>query len=104
MSRRQDGFSRISVARAAESAGLKPTDVKSGPHPDTGDDCLHLAATIQQYSTFLASLAVQHRTAGRTASITESVQLQIDDRGDTVFWFPGVRIGETWIPGARPGE
>lgn len=86
-------FSQEAVTRALEYAGLDRSALRYAPHPDSGGDCLRLEADIQQYSAFLACLAVQHRTADDTATLTSHVQLHYQDgTGDTLFWFPGVRV------------
>jgi hypothetical protein len=104
MTGRLDGFTRLSIAKALEYAGLEQGALKSGAHPDDGGNCLYMRATIQQYSAFLAALAVQYRTADGTAPITGRVRLDIDNDGDSRFWFPEMQIRERWIPGARSGE
>lgn len=95
------GFSRVVVARALDYAGLEQGAVKSGPHPDDGRDCLYLEATIQQYSSFLVGLTVQHEAVYKAARLSDRVQLQIDLTGDTRFWLPGVRIDGVWTPGTE---
>lgn len=94
-------FPRTAIMRALEYAGLRQSDMKAGPHPDTGQDCLYLEATIQQYSAFLAALAVQYRTAEDMTGITDTVQIQTDSSGDSRFWIPGVRVQDLGIPGQR---
>lgn len=73
-------------------AGLEASALKTGAHPDNGQDCLHLEADIQQYSAFLTALAVQYRTADRLTFLVDQVQLQYDGKGDTRFWLPGVEV------------
>jgi hypothetical protein len=81
------------VTRALEYAGLDRSALMSAPHPDNGHMCLRLKADIQQYSAFVARLAVQHRAADDIAVLTDHVRLQYEDRsGDTLFWLPGVGI------------
>jgi hypothetical protein len=77
---------------ALSFAELSWDDLKRGPHPDDGHDCLYVEADIQQYSQFLTALAVQYRTADRLLFMTDQVRLQHDDQGDTRFWLPGVEV------------
>lgn len=74
--------------RALEFAGLDAEALSIGPHPDTGQPSWVLDATIQQYSAFLASLAVQFKSASRLESIIDTVQIENRTNGDTLFWIP----------------
>jgi hypothetical protein len=80
------------VKAALKFAKLDWMKVKRGGHPDSGEDCLYLEADVQQYSAFLAALAVQSRTADAIGFLVDQVQLQETDTGDTRFWFPGVVV------------
>jgi len=80
------------IEGALAFAGLGEHTLKRGPHPDSGQDCLYLEADIQQYSAFLAALAVQYRTADRLAFLADQVQLQVNGKGDSRFWLPGVEV------------
>ncbi|MFE0472720.1 hypothetical protein ACFW2V_13995 [Streptomyces sp. NPDC058947] len=80
------------VDAALTFAGLKRRDLKRGPHPDDGHDCLYLEAPVQQYSQFLVALAAQYHTADRLLFLTDRVRLQYDSEGDTQFWLPGVEV------------
>jgi hypothetical protein len=80
------------IERSLEFAGLPWESLRRGSHPDSGDDCLFLEGTIQQYSAFLVALAVQHRGAGRMSFLVDQVQLQTDNEGDTRFWMPGLTV------------
>jgi hypothetical protein len=73
----------------------------TGPHPDTGQNCLYVDATIQQWSGFIAAMAARHRTAREISALTEQVQLHTGSGGHTRFWLPGIEVGERWLPGPR---
>lgn len=80
------------VKAALKFAGLKPEALRSGHHPDTGDECLCLEADIRQYSAFLAFLAAQICTIDRLGLITDRVRLHISSNGDTLFWLPDIEM------------
>lgn len=80
------------VVAAMTFAGLPPETLQSGADPDTGFQCLYLEADIQQYSAFLAALAVQYQTATRLTFLFDQVKVQSDRRGNTRFWLPGVEV------------
>lgn len=84
----QDG----QVQAALDFAGLGRGAFRQAPHPDNGYTCTYLKADIQEYSAFLAALAIQCRAADVLAPLVDQVQLQYDSSGDTRFWLPGLAI------------
>lgn len=85
-------FGSDTVKRALTFANLTPSDLKRDAHPDDGTSCLYLEADIQQYSAFLAALAVQYRSADDLLVLADRVRLQHTPSGDTRFWLPGVQV------------
>lgn len=83
---------RVEVRMALGFAGLDGTALKSGPHPDSGEECLRLVADVRQYSAFLVALAVQRRAADELSFLADQVQIEHDSNGDTRFWLPGLTI------------
>lgn len=86
-------FQKDQVDNALEFAGLSWGAFKQEPHFDSGFLCTYLKADIQEYSAFIAALAVQCRLADIMAPLVDQVQLQHDGDGDTRFWMPGIAIG-----------
>lgn len=86
-------FQEEQVSNALEFAGLAWSAFKQGPHFDSGYLCTYLKADVQEYSAFIAALAVQCRLADVMAPLVDQVQLQYDGEGDTRFWMPGIAIG-----------
>lgn len=86
-------FQENQVANALEFAGLTQDAFRREPHFDSGIPCTYLRADIQEYSAFIAALAVQCRLADIMTPLVDQVQLQYDSSGDTRFWMPGIAIG-----------
>ena len=85
-------FQQMQVENALEFAGLTRDAFQRGPHFDNGHLCTYLKADIQEYSAFIAALAVQCRLVDVMVPLVDRVQLQYDGNGDTRFWMPGFAI------------
>lgn len=75
-----------------EYAKLARGDLRWDFHPDSGEPCLVLEATVQQYGRFLVALTWQGRDAG---GIATAAQLETRQNGDTWFWLPGLETGRS---------
>lgn len=80
------------LARGLEYAKLAEGDLRWDFHPDSGESCLVLEATVQQYGRFLVALTWQGRDAG---AIATAAQMETRQSGDTWFWLPGLETGRS---------
>lgn len=78
------------VKAALEYAGLPQDALTVGSHPDSGQECLCLAADIRQYSAFLACLTLHHGEIRALTPLIGGVQSTHDEQGDMRLWFSGL--------------
>lgn len=83
------GFTGEVVTAALRYAGLDESHLRIGPNPDSGEECLFLAADIRQYSAFLCHLVAYYGAADVGTAFIGQVRIEHDDAEDTRFWFPG---------------
>lgn len=87
------------VQQALDYADLRRADLFWGPHPDTGQRCAVLDATIRQYSLFLVVLSAQFRRHTENVgahreldALCDTVQMENREDGDVRFWMPGLTV------------